>query len=181
MSILTTILILLTAIIVIILIAAALLPDTYTIERETIINQPKQQVFNYIKILNNQQYFNKWVMADLQMRQTFTGTDGAVGFIYAWDSDNKQVGKGEQEIKAIADGEQVDSEVRFMKPFEGKLLASFITTATTPGQTRVRWIINGQRNFMMRVFHLLFNLRKTLGKDMLISMDNLKSLMERAN
>ena len=58
-------------------------------------------------------------MLDPQAKKTFTGIDGTVGFIMAWDSKNKEAGKGEQEIKKIAEGQRVDFEIRFEKPFEG--------------------------------------------------------------
>jgi hypothetical protein len=31
------------------------------------------------------------------------GTDGTVGFVYGWDSKNKNAGKGEQEIMNITE------------------------------------------------------------------------------
>jgi hypothetical protein len=46
------------------------------------------------------------------------GTDGMVGFVYARGG-NDQAEKGEQEIKNITEGERIDVEVRFIKPFEG--------------------------------------------------------------
>ena len=38
-------------------------------------------------------------MMDRNVKKSFKGTDGTVGFVAAWDSDNKKVGKGEQEVK----------------------------------------------------------------------------------
>jgi len=70
------------------------------IQCSIIINKPKQEVFNYVKSLMNQEKFSKWVMTDPNMRKNFKGTDGTVGFCYAWDG-NKKAGKGEQEIIAL--------------------------------------------------------------------------------
>ena len=42
---------------------------------------------------------------DPNIKTDFRGTDGTVGFISAWDSNNiKNVGKGEQEILNMVDG-----------------------------------------------------------------------------
>lgn len=57
---------------------------------------------------------------DPNMKKDFRGTDGTVGFVYAWDG-NKKAGKGEQEIKKITEGERVDVEVRFEKPLKESL------------------------------------------------------------
>jgi len=38
------------------------------------------------------------------LRSCYTGNDGTVGFVLAWDSTNKSVGKGEQEITNVEEG-----------------------------------------------------------------------------
>ena len=119
MQILKIILLVIVVIIAIPLIIALFVSNDYKITRSIIINKPQQEVFDYIKLIKNQEQYSKWVMTDPNMKKTFTGPDGTVGFIYAWDSKNKQAGKGEQEIKKINDGEGIDIEVRFEKPFKG--------------------------------------------------------------
>jgi hypothetical protein len=65
---------------------------------------------------------------DPNMKTEFRGSDGTEGFISAWESDNKNVGQGEQEILKIVNGERVDYEIRFIKPFKSTSWA-YITTA----------------------------------------------------
>lgn len=153
--------------------------DNYTIETNVIINKPKQEVFDYIKLLKNQDHYSKWVMTDPAMKKTFTGTDGTPGFIYAWESENKQVGQGAQEIKGLADGESIDCEVRFLKPFEGTSHTTFLTKSVSPEQTNVTWLFKGTKNYMMKVIHILFNLQKVLKKDMDTSLNTLKTVLEK--
>src|SRR5262249_13104108 len=123
MSTLLIILIIIAVIIAIILIAAAATSTEYAIERDITINRPTDRVFDYVRHLKNQDNFNKWVMVDPNVRKEYRGTDGTPGFVYAWDSDNKQVGKGEMEIKRIAEGKRVDMDIHFIKPFEGDAAA----------------------------------------------------------
>lgn len=122
MNILIIILAIIASLIAIILIAALFIKKEYTIEREVAINKPKQEVFSYIRFLKNQDHYSKWVMTDPAMKKEFKGTDGTVGFVYAWDG-NKKAGKGEQEIMKITEGERIDIEVRFVKPFEATAAA----------------------------------------------------------
>ena len=103
MKILKIILIIIIIIVVIILISALFVKKEYAVDKEIVINKPKQDVFNYVKYLKNQNQYNKWVMMDPNVRRNYAGTDGTAGFIAKWDSDNKNVGKGEQEIKKIKD------------------------------------------------------------------------------
>lgn len=174
----TTILFILLILVILFLVAAAMSSDEYVIERSIVINKPKQQVFDFIKLLKNQERYNKWVMMDPQCKRDYRGTDGTVGALVAWESQNKQVGKGEQEIVKLIDGQEVDTEVRFEKPFAGKGMARFSTESQPDGGTKVNWVFSGKRNFAMKIFHLLFNLKKALGKDLETGLVNLKQVVE---
>lgn len=93
MNILLKILIGIGALIVLLLIVAIFVKNEYSVQREIVINRSKQEVFDYIKYLKNQDQYNKWVMMDPEMKKTFRGTDGKIGFVYAWDG-NDIAGKG---------------------------------------------------------------------------------------
>jgi hypothetical protein len=179
MGTLSIILVVIAAIIVIILIAAASLSKDYIIERQTVINKPKVEVFNYIKFLKNADAYNKWIMMDPNLKKNYKGTDGTIGFVSYWDSENKNVGKGEQEIINIVEGERVDYEIRFIKPFEGTSFAYITTEAVAEDRTKVTWVFKGVRSYGMKIFHMLFNLKKVLGKDLQTSLDNLKNVLEK--
>jgi uncharacterized protein YndB with AHSA1/START domain len=179
MGIFSIILLVVAAIILVALIAAMFTGSEYDIQKEVIINKPKQTVFDYVKFSKNQDYYNKWWMMDPNARKEFTGADAMPGFIMKWESDNKQAGKGEQEIKKIVEGQRIDYEIRFIKPFKNTS-HSFMETQAVPGnQTRVVWVFGGNRNYQMRIFHMLFNLKKMLGRDLQTSLNNLKNILEK--
>lgn len=104
--------------IAILLVVALFVSKEYSVEREVTINKPKGEVFTYVKNLKNQDRYNKWVMMDPKVKRDYRGSDGTVGFVATWDSDNSDVGKGEQEIKNITEGQRMDMEVRFEKPLK---------------------------------------------------------------
>ena len=116
MNILLTILLVIAGIIALLLIIALFTKKGYAIQREVIINAPLQKVFDYVKYLKNWDEFNERAVADPSKRNEFKGTDGTVGFIYAW-SGNKKVGEGEKEIMLITEGKKIETEIRFVKPF----------------------------------------------------------------
>jgi len=162
------------------LILAFFLSNEYVIERDIVINRPKPDVFRYVSLIKNSEHFNKWVMTDPGMKKDYQGTDGKVGFIYRWDSENKQVGKGEQEIIKLTEGERIDYELRFIKPFSGTSFASIETASVSPAQTKVTWIFKGVRTYPMKLMHMLLNLKKILGRDLATSLANLKAQLESA-
>jgi len=57
----------------------------FTSERQITINRPKDEVFDYIKHLSNQKNYDTWHKMDPDAQTTTRGTDGTVGFVYAWD------------------------------------------------------------------------------------------------
>ncbi len=176
MNILIKILIGIGTLIAVLLIVALFVKKEYTIEREITINKPKAEVFNYVKHLKNQDNYSKWVMQDPGMKKEFRGTDGTVGFVYAWDSNKKNAGKGEQEIKSIKEGERVDVEVRFQKPFQGVATAPIITEGMPANQTKVKWAMNGNTKYPLNFMNLFMD--NMLGKDLEASLNNLKTILE---
>lgn len=100
MDIIITILAVIATLAILLLIAALLIKKEYSIKREISIQRPRAEVFHYVKFLKNQDFYNKWVMMDPHLKKDFQGSDGTVGFVYAWEG-NKKAGKGEQEIKRI--------------------------------------------------------------------------------
>ncbi|MCW3122235.1 MAG: polyketide cyclase [Flavipsychrobacter sp.] len=157
------------------LIIALFVPRAYTVEREIVINKPKQDVFNFVKMLKNQDKYNKWLMADPNLSQDFRGTDGTVGFVVAWDS--KKVGKGEQEIKKLVEGELLGCETRFEKPFKSIANTTMTTEAVSDNQTKIKWVFAGTSPYPMNMMNLVID--KMLGGDLAISLGNLKVLLEK--
>ena len=177
MKTLATIIIVAAIIIAIPLIVALFTKNKYAVKREMVINKPKPAVFDYIKYLKNQDNYSKWVMTDPAMRKAYKGTDGTVGFVYAWDSHNKQAGKGEQEIKHIIEGEEVNVEVRFIRPFAGTANTRMTTAAMPGNQTKVTWEMEGSNPYPFNFMNLFMN--NVLGKDLGTSLNNLKSILEK--
>lgn len=178
MNIVIIILSIIGGIVVLFLLIALFVKSEYNIGRSIIINKPRNEVFNYIKHLKNQDYFNKWVMMDPNLKKEFKGVDGTEGFIYAWEG-NKRAGKGEQEIKRIAEGERLDVELRFVKPFEAVAHAPFVTESVNGNQTKLSWGMSSRMKYPMNIMLLFMNMDKLLGKDLELSLGNLKGILEK--
>jgi hypothetical protein len=176
MSIVVIVLIVLLIIIAAILVIAALNRKDYNIECQIIINSNSQRVFDYIRHLKNQDNFNKWVMADPEMKRTYSGNDGTVGFIYGWNS-AKQSGEGEQEIKKIAPGKSIETEIRFVRPFPSVAKAVMMTETLPENQTKVSWTNASYVKYPMNI--LLPMIKKMLAKDMDTSLGHLKQILEK--
>jgi hypothetical protein len=161
------------------LLTAVFVKKEYSVEREIGIAKPKQNVFDYVKYLKNQGNFSVWAKIDPNMKQEFRGTDGTVGFISAWDSENPKAGKGEQEIKKIADGERIDYEIRFLKPMKSTDNAFLSFSAVNDSLTVVKWGFWGKIKYPMNLTLLFMDMDAMLGKDLEGGLNNLKTELEK--
>ena len=166
-------------IIALILIIALFVKKDYEIEREIVINQPKQVVFNYVKFLKNQDNYSKWNMTDPNSKREYKGEDGTIGFFTSWDSENKSVGKGEQTISNIVDGERIDFDLHFIKPFDGLAKSYLVTESISENQTKLKWGFKSAMPYPMNVMRLVMNMEKMLGDDLQIGLGNLKVILEK--
>ncbi|MDQ6473071.1 SRPBCC family protein [Flavobacterium sp. LHD-80] len=178
MGIIKKILIALILIIAIVLIAAAIMPKDYAVEREITINKPVDSVFNYVRSLKNQNEFSVWANLDPKMKSTYTGTDGAVGSISAWESEVKDVGVGEQEITKITEGKRIDFALRFKEPMNDTAVGFMSTESVAENQTKVKWGISGVMPYPMNIMLPMMKMDQMIGKDLQKGLENLKNKLE---
>lgn len=179
MKILKRIGLLLLAVIALALITALFVKKEIGAEREIVINKPKGEVFAYVKYLKNQNDYSKWAGMDPAMKKEFRGTDGAAGFVSAWESEKDDVGKGEQEITAVREGQRIDYAIHFIEPFESRATAYMTTEAVSETQTRVRWGFASKMNYPMNLMRLFVDMDKMIGDDFATGLQNLKANLEK--
>lgn len=172
MKILKKIIIVLLIIIAIPLIVALFVPNESTSEGQIVINKPKQEVFDYIKYVKNQDNFGKWQLSDPDMITTEEGEDGTVGFKYSWDS--KELGKGAQVITNIVEGERMESDMFFYDFDDTPSKAHFTVEEKSPTETLVKWGISWTTPYPWNLMSLFFN----MDNDFNIGLENLKEIVE---
>ena len=165
--------------IILVLLTALFVKKEYSVERDISLNNPKQVVYDYVKYLKNQNNFSVWSKIDPAMKQEFRGTDGTVGFVSAWDSENKQAGKGEQEIIRIAEGEKIDYELRFLEPMKSTDNAYITFKSVNDTVTNVKWGFFGKIKYPMNLMLLFMDMDTMLGKDLEGGLNNLKGILEK--
>lgn len=178
MRIVKIVLLVILSLVVLILIIAAFVKKDINVTKEIIINKSKQEVFAYVKLLKNQDNFSKWATMDSSMKKTYSGTDGTVGFVSAWEG-NKDVGAGEQEILKIDEGNRIDYALRFIKPFKSNADAFMIFEDAGKNQTKVKWGFKSKMAYPMNAMCLFVNMEEVVGKDFQTGLDNLKKNLEK--
>lgn len=176
MNILFIILLALAGIIVLLLLIALFMKKQHYVRRDIIINAPQQKVFDYVRLLRNQDEFNKHAQAGADRKKEFKGTDGTVGYIYSWSGD-KNAGIGEKEIKKIVEGKTVEMEIRFVKPMRATASIIMETESLSDNQTKLSWSNGGTLNYPVNIFIPM--MEKHVAKDMDSSLVTLKNILEK--
>jgi uncharacterized protein YndB with AHSA1/START domain len=176
MNTLITILLVVTGFIALLLIIALFMKRDHYVRREIIINAPRQKVFDYLKLLGNQEKFNKWAMADPGRNRELSGTDGTVGFTISWNGD-KRVGEGEKEIMNIVEGKKVETQIRFVRPMATTANVILETESLSDNQTKVYMSNAGTLKYPMNL--MIPIAERKFPKDMDISLSTLKSILEK--
>jgi hypothetical protein len=166
-------------IVLVVIILALIAPKSYDVSRNININRTANDIFEYLRFLNNHDHWSPWFERDPKMRKTLTGTDGEVGYVSAWESDHKQVGCGEQEIKSFVSGKVINSELRFLKPFKSTSDAYLKFDEINPGETIVTWGFSGKNKFPVSIMMLFMNMDKAVGKDFEAGLAKLKTILEK--
>ncbi|MEX0883101.1 MAG: SRPBCC family protein [Cyclobacteriaceae bacterium] len=157
---------------------ALFIPKDYAVEREVIIDKPHSEVYGYTKYLKNQDNFSKWALMDPQMKKNYSGTDGEVGFVAGWESENPDVGIGEQEITRIEEGKRIEYELRFKEPFEASDMAYMEFEALNDSQTKVIWGFDGHMDYPMNAMLLMMDMESMIGNDFEQGLQTLKEILE---
>ena len=176
MNFLITVLLIIASFITLLLIAGLFMKKDHYVRREMVINAPVEKVFSFLRLLNNQDKFNKWAKTDTDRFWEHQGTDGTTGYIISWKG-NKKAGEGSKEILKIVEGNRIETEIRFVKPM--KVTASVImeTESLSDNQTKVSLINSGIMKYPMNLFIPMAE--KNFPKDMDESLRSLKSILEK--
>jgi len=176
MSIATTILLILAGIIALLLIMALFMKRQHSVNRQIVIQAPRQKVFDFLKLLKNQEQFNKWAKADKNRNEETKGTDGTVGFIYSWSGD-RDAGKGEKEIINLVEGKKIETEIRFTKPMRVSARVIFEMESLSDNQTKVTLVNAGTLPYPFNI--MIPIAEKNFAKDMDGSLSTLKTILEK--
>ena len=177
MKILKTLLVILLILVAIPLLTALFLPTDYEVMTTINIEKPKEDVYSYLSYVKNQNKFGPWAKMDPDMKQTFTGIDGTLGFVSRWESDHPHVGIGEQEITGLHPGERIDFALRFETPNEAFATAYFTTEAIDSTQTKVVWGCAGTIDYPWNIL-LLTGMQKEMEQQFQEGLQNLKKTLD---
>src|SRR5512140_1326180 len=111
--------------IAVVLILAASKPDTFRVQRATLVKAPAEKIFPLINDFHQWGSWSPYEHKDPAMKRSYSGAANGKGAVYAWDG-NKNVGSGRMEILDASVPAKIVIKLDFFSLFEGHNSAGFI-------------------------------------------------------
>jgi hypothetical protein len=175
-SLVTRILIGVAVVIVLFVVFVALQPSTFRVQRSMTINAPPEVIFKQVDTLKNWEAWSPWAKLDPTMKMTYEGPPSGEGASYSWVG-NGNVGEGRMTIVESKPSTLTRFRLEFFKPFKGTNASEF-NFKPEGGQTTVVWSMNGELNFVTKIFHLFMNMDKMVGGQFEQGLTSMKSIVE---
>jgi polyketide cyclase/dehydrase/lipid transport protein len=163
--------------IAIVLIIAAAKPNTFSVQRATLVKAPAEKIFPFINDFHQWGSWSPYEHKDPAMKRSYSGAASGKGAVYAWDGNNN-VGSGRMEILDASVPAKIVIKLDFFTPFEGHNTAEF-TMLPQGDATSLTWLMHGPAPFMAKIMHVFMNIDRMVGKDFEIGLANLKRLTEK--
>jgi uncharacterized protein YndB with AHSA1/START domain len=169
------------AIAIVLIIAAVLIyastqPDTFRMERSTVIKAPPEKISAYLTDFKQWAAWSPWENKDPAMKRTYSGSNTGVASVYEWTGNNN-VGTGRMEIMDVQPN-KVTIKLDFLKPFEAHNTAEFTLEPQTEG-IKVVWAMFGPANYMNKVMNVVVGMDKMVGPDFEAGLAKLKVAAEK--
>ena len=150
---------------VVLAIAAVLLlalrqPDTYRVQRSTLVAAPAERIFPLIADLRQMNSWNPFVQRDPQIKGSYSGPGAGPGATYVFEG--KQAGSGTLRVTDTAVPTRVAMKLDMGAPMAAHNDILF-TLEPEGGATRVSWTMQGHSPFLGKVMGVVFNVDKMVG------------------
>ena len=168
----------LVGLIITLLLVSAVMPKSYSVEKNTVIKLPVAEVMNRISDLNYYSQWNPWQQSDPTAKSTITGTAGTAGHKYAWEG--KKVGVGSLTLLST-DSKHIHFLLEFFKPWKAQAKDNWSFEQWGDGnETKVTWQNSGDLPWpMARLMGPMIN--KNLNHQFEKGLNNLKKMCEEVN
>ncbi len=149
---------------VVLAIAASRRPDSFRVERSTIIKAPVEKVFALINDFRHFNAWSPWEQLDPNMSRTITGAPSGKGAVYEWRG-NLKAGAGRMEIIESHPSTQILMRLDFLKPIRSTNTAEYLFATQPDSTTKVTWSMYGPSPFASKVMQVFLSMDDMLGKD----------------
>ena len=165
------------ALILLLVVVVSRRPAAFTITRSATMAAPPAAAFAEVNDFRRWESWSPWAKLDPAMTQTYDGPAAGVGAKYAWAGKGK-VWEGRMAITESHPDALVRIHLEFVKPMKAVNPTVFAFKPDGTGTT-VTWTMTGTNGFVGKLFFLLLNIEKMVGKDFEKGLASMKGVVER--
>ena len=160
-----------------VLVYAATKPDTFRIERSTLINAAPERIFALIDDFHQWEKWSPWEKIDPKLQRTYSGANSGKGAVYAWNG-NKDVGAGRMQIVESTPPAKIVLTLDFSAPFEAH---NFVQFSLEPqgDATRLKQAMHGPSPYFSKLMGIFFDMDKMVGDKYEEGLASIKALAEK--
>jgi hypothetical protein len=164
--------IIVTILLAIIFVVPAFLPDSFYVQRSTVINATPQVVFGEVNSFQKWEKWSPWIETDTTISNMYGGPDSGVGNNVRWTSKNS--GDGSMEIIESVPYSLIKTKLMLggFTPFEGHLTFQQVNQGT-----KTTWADSGKVGYIGR--WIVIAADKMMGPDFERGLANLKKHVEQ--
>lgn len=159
------------------LIYAATRPDTFAVQRSTVIRASPERVFALIDDFRQWAAWSPWEKKDPAMKRNFGASTQGRDAAYAWEG-NREVGKGSMTTVESLPPSKIALRLDFERPFEAHNTVTF-TLTPQDGGTRVNWAMEGRVPYFAKFLHMVIDMDRMVGKDFEAGLAAMKTAAEK--
>ncbi len=162
--------------VVVIAILAAIKRSDFRIARTVQIQAPADRIYPHIISLKSFHQWSPFAGLDPNMQVDFSGPEQGIGCQQKWSGNNK-AGEGCLKVTNCVPPTKVMMDLSFTRPMKCQNKVEFLCEPQG-AHTLVTWAMTGTNPFMARVFDVLMNFDKMVGKDFERGLNTLKQRVE---
>jgi hypothetical protein len=151
-------------------------PEEFIVTRSATMAASPAAVFGHVNDFHQWDAWSPWAKLDPACKNSFDGATAGTGAKFAWDGNNK-VGAGRMTITESESPELTRIDLEFLRPFKTTNVTEF-TFKALGSQTLVTWTMTGKSNFMCKIFGLIMDGDKMVGKDFEKGLAGIKTIVE---
>ena len=164
------------SVVLIVLALGATRPTRYLVTRSLVVDATPEQVAPMLTDLHAFNTWNPWDEMEPTSTKEYSEPASGVGAWYTWRGD--QTGSGRMEIISISP-RRVDYGLHFTAPMEDSATVHFDLVPEGTTRTQVTWSMEGEQDFMGRVFSVFVSMDSMIGKDFEAGLAHMKALAEK--
>ncbi len=149
----------------------------FDISRTTVINKPKEEVYNLVRQLKKEHLWMPWFKDNFRGILKYKGDDGKLDAMLYWKGHSKYK-EGTQKIVKLHQGKIIETRLLVVKPLRMVLLEYKGLKEIDENKTKMVWGIRGGLKFPLSVIALIHPVEKAYGGDLEEGLKNLKTLLE---